>query len=354
MFWGQLENLFQIKNKIKIMEKIKVAINGFGRIGRASFKIALEKPDLEIVAINDLTDPENLAYLLKYDSVQKKYGKKIGYYDGGIIVEDKKFPIFAIKEPEKLPWKDLGVDVVIESTGVFTKLEDLQKHITAGAKKVVLSAPAKGEGIPTYLRGVNDNEYKGESIISCASCTTNAIGPVIKMLDEKFGVEKAMTSTIHAYTATQSLVDGPAKKDFRRGRAGAANISPSSTGAAKATTQAYSKLKGLFDGNAYRVPVIAGSIAEVIAVLKKEVTAEEINLGIKEYSKNSMKGVLTFTEDQIVSSDIIGNSYSSIVDLEYTMVVGGNLAKVVAWYDNEWGYTERLIEEVIMVGKNNE
>lgn len=333
------------------MKKIKVAINGFGRIGRAAFKIALEKPDLEIVAINDLTDPENLAYLLKYDSVQKKYGKKIGYYDGGIIVEDKKFPIFAIKEPEKLPWKDLGVDVVIESTGVFTKLEDLQKHITAGARKVVLSAPAKGEGIPTYLRGMNDHEYKGENIISCASCTTNAIGPVIKMLDEKFGVEKAMTSTIHAYTATQSLVDGPAKKDFRRGRAAAANISPSSTGAAKATTQAYPKLKGLFDGNAYRVPVIAGSIAEVIAVLKKEVTAEEINLGIKEYSKNSMKGVLAFTEDQIVSSDIIGNSYSSIVDLEYTMVVGGNLVKVVAWYDNEWGYTERLIEEVIMVGK---
>lgn len=334
------------------MKKIKLAINGFGRIGRQAFKIALEKEDIDIVAINDLTDIKSLVHLLKYDSVYGKFDKQISSTANSIKVNDEEFKVFAEKYPEKLPWRNLGVDVVIESTGFFVDREGAEKHIDAGAKRVIISAPSKGDNsAPTYVIGVNDVKDSSDQIINNASCTTNCIAPVMAILESEFGIEKAMMTTIHAVTADQNLVDGP-HKDLRRARSAMENIVPTTTGAAVATTQVIPSLEQKFDGLAIRVPVSVGSLSDITAVLKKETTIEEVNQVFSaKADKAIFKGVLAVTKDPIVSSDIIGSSYSSIVDLSLTNVVGGNLVKVIAWYDNEWGYSNRLVEQVIEVGK---
>lgn len=335
------------------MKKIKLAINGFGRIGRQAFKIALEKEDIDIVAINDLTDTKTLVHLLMYDSAYGKFDSQISSTDNSIKVDDEEFAVFAEKDPEKLPWANLGVDVVIESTGFFVDREGAEKHIQAGAKKVIISAPSKGSNpAPTYVIGVNDAASESDPIINNASCTTNCIAPVMAILESEFGIEKAMMTTIHSYTADQNLVDGP-HKDLRRARSAAQNIIPTTTGAATATAQVVPSLDQKFDGLAIRVPVQVGSLSDITAVLKKETTVDEINRIFSEKAdKGIFKGVLSVTEDPIVSSDIIGSSYSSIVDLSLTNVVGGNLVKVIAWYDNEWGYSNRLVEQVIEVGRS--
>ncbi|MFA5047735.1 MAG: type I glyceraldehyde-3-phosphate dehydrogenase [Patescibacteria group bacterium] len=332
----------------------KIAINGFGRIGRAAFKIALETKSLQVVAINDLTDPRTLAYMLRYDSVYGRYDKKVSYDEKNIIVNGKKIPVLAEKDPAKLPWKKMGVEIVLECTGVFEKKEELALHIKAGAKKVVLSAPAKDD-MQTLVFGTDLTKKtlgKNDRIVSNASCTTNCIAPVMQILESQFGIEKAIMTTVHAYTASQKLVDGPDAKDLRRGRAGAANMAPSSTGAAKATTLVIPELKDKFDGIAIRVPVICGSLADITAVLKKEVTAEEVNKVVVRFSNSPIyKGIMGVTgpDDDLASTDIIGTPYSAIVDLKFTRVVGGNLVKVLAWYDNEWGYSNRLVEMALAV-----
>lgn len=332
----------------------KIAINGFGRIGRAAFKIALAKKGAQVVAINDLTDTRTLAYLLRYDSVYGQFPGKVSYDANHLIVNGKKYPVFAQKDPAKLPWKKLGVDVALECTGVFEKQADLLLHIKAGAKRVVLSAPAKGSETPTLVFGTDltYDRLGKEKIVSNASCTTNCISPVIQVLSTAFGVEKALMTTVHAYTATQKLVDGPDSKDVRRGRAGAFNIVPSTTGAAKATTEVIPSLKDNFDGIAIRVPVICGSLSDITAVLKKDVTVEQVNKAfIAAAKKPRYSGILAVNnvDEELVSSDIIGTSYSAIVDLPFTRVVGGNLIKVLAWYDNEWGYSNRLVEMAMSV-----
>ena len=332
---------------------LKVAINGFGRIGRAAFKIALDKysKDLDIVGINDLTDSKTLAHLLKYDTSYGIWNHEISHDDTHIIVDQKSYSIFAQKDPTMLPWKDLNVDVVIESTGRFTDKEGMMQHIKAGAKKVILSAPAKGGDVPTLVLGVNGDKYQGEEIINNASCTTNCIAPVAEVINNKFGILKAMMTTIHAYTADQNLQDAP-HKDLRRARAAAANIVPTSTGAAKATTETIPALKGLFDGVAIRVPVAVGSISDFTFLLKKKVTVEEVNQALKDGAESPLlKGIMAVTDEPIVSSDIVGRSESSIVDLELTQVVDGDMVKIFAWYDNEFGYSNRLIEQVINIGK---
>ena len=349
---------------------IRVAINGFGRIGRQAFKVWFEKhrDEMSIVAVNDLTDANVLAHLLKYDSVYGAWNHQIegtplrqgsegqaqeGEQVGTLKVDDVEVKVFATKEPEKLPWKDLGIDVVIESTGRFTKKEDAGKHITAGAKKVVISAP--GKETTTFLLGVNEEKYAGEDIINNASCTTNCIAPVAKVISDKFGIKKAMMTTIHGVTAEQNLVDGPPpggkSNDLRRARAAYTNIIPTTTGAAVATTEAIPQLKGLFDGVALRVPVICGSIADFTFLLDKKTTVEEVNQALTDASKN-MEGILAVSSDPLVSSDIVGRSESAIVDLSLTQVVDGDMVKVFAWYDNEYGYSNRLIEQVIQVGKS--
>jgi glyceraldehyde 3-phosphate dehydrogenase len=332
----------------------RIAINGFGRIGRAAFKIALEKKNVQIVAINDLTDTRTLAYLLKHDSVYGNYQRKVSYDSKHLIVNGKKFLVLAEKDPTKLPWKRLDVDVVLECTGVFEKHEDLKLHLKAGAKKVVLSAPAKGAETTTLVFGTEATADKigQDVIVSNASCTTNCISPVIQVLESKFGIEKALMTTVHAYTATQKLVDSPDAKDVRRGRAGAFNMVPSTTGAAKATTEVIPSLKNKFDGISIRVPVICGSLSDITVVLKKDVTVEQVNRAFITASKHYLyKNILTVSGDdeELVSSDIIGTSYSAIVDLPFTRVAGGNLVKVLAWYDNEWGYSNRLVEMALAV-----
>lgn len=338
-------------------KKIKVGINGFGRIGRQAFKLALEKPELEVVAINDLTSPQVLAHLLKYDSNYGHYPAEISFDDTHVIVDGKKYVVIAEKEPEKLPWGKLGVDVVIESTGRFTDSEKAGAHIKAGAKRVIISAPAKDEGItPTIVLGVNEKDYKKQPIISNASCTTNCITPVMSVLHGKFGIQKAFMSTIHSYTAEQNLVDGPPpggkSNDLRRARSAAENIIPTSTGAAISATQALPELKGKFDGVAFRVPTPVGSLSDFTLLLKKKTSVEEINKVFKDAAKSKMyKGILEVTEEQIVSSDIVGNPASCIVDLSLTQVIDGDFVKIIAWYDNEFGYSNRLVEQVVMVGK---
>ena len=333
--------------------KIRVAINGFGRIGRAAFKIMLERKKYEVVAVNDLAPIANLAYLLRYDSVYGVYPKKIGYSGNNLIVNNKKYLITAQPEPKKLPWKKLQVDVVIESTGIFITKELAGLHLQAGAKKVVLSAPSKGDGIKTYVRGINCGSYKvgKETVIDNASCTTNCTAPVMRVMEDVFGVEKAMLTTVHSYTADQNLQDGP-HKDLRRARAACQNIVPTSTGAAIATTRVIPELENKFDGIALRVPTITGSLTDFTLVLKKDVTVEEVNKALIKASKTSLKGILVTTDEPIVSSDIIGNTHSSIVDLGLTHVVSGNMVKIISWYDNEWGYANRLVEMVEIVGKN--
>lgn len=327
--------------------KKRIAINGFGRIGRAVFKIALERfqDQIEIVAINDLTDNKTLAHLLKYDTIYGIYDHEVTFDNKGIKVGDKHFQVLNEKEPENLPWKNLEIDVVIESTGKFTNMEGAQKHLTAGAKKVALSAPGKTENIKTYVFAVNDQELKNsQNIVSNASCTTNCIAPVMQIINSVFGVEKALMTTIHSYTADQNLVDGP-HRDLRRARSAGNNIVPTSTGAATATAQVIPELMGLFDGLSIRVPLPVVSLSDITMVVKKYVTVEDVNKAIVETIKNPMyHGIVAATNEQLVSSDFIGNSHSAIVDLPLTQVVGGNLIKVIAWYDNEWGYSNRLIE----------
>jgi glyceraldehyde 3-phosphate dehydrogenase len=330
----------------------KVAINGFGRIGRNAFKIALGHPELEIVAVNDLTSTDTLAYLLKHDSNYGTYHEDVNHDDQNLMVAGHKIRVTAEKDPALLPWKDLGIDIVIESTGRFTKAEDAGKHLQAGAKRVVISGPAKGEGAGTFVVGVNEHELKPtDEIISNASCTTNCITPVAVVIEEKFGIEKAMMTTVHSYTASQMLQDAPAK-DVREGRNAAENIVPTTTGAATAAAQAFPALKGKFDGLSVRVPTPVVSLSDFTFVTKKDVTVDEVNDALKAATKEArFHGVLDVTDEPLVSSDFIGNPHSGIVDLALTNVVGGNLLKVVAWYDNEWGYSNRLVEQVINVGK---
>ncbi len=329
---------------------MRIAINGFGRIGRHAFKIIQEKKGMEVVAINDLTNPKALAHLLKHDTAYPDVEYSVKADEKNLIIAGKKIPVFAQKDPVLLPWKDLKVDLVLECTGFFRDVEGAGKHLTAGAKKVVISAPAKGE-IKTLVKGVNDKEYKGETIVNNASCTTNCAAPVMKVLEDVFGVEKAMLTTVHSYTASQVLQDGPASKDLREMRAAAQNMVPTTTGAAIAVTQAIPKLKGKFDGLSVRVPTITVSLTDITAVLKKKVTKEEINAAMIMAAKGDLKGVLFVTDEELVSSDFIGSPASATVDLALTNVVDGNLVKVVAWYDNEWGYANRLVEMAQIVGK---
>jgi len=333
------------------MSAIRLAINGFGRIGRNAFKIALERKDVVVVAINDLTDTRTLAHLLKYDTMYGMYGRKVAYDEKHIIVNGKKIPVFAIKEPVDLPWKEHKVDVVIESTGRFTTEEGARAHLSAGAKRVIISAPGKGGNVPTFVRGVNDAAYAGQEIINNASCTTNCIASVMAIIDARFGVEKAFMTTAHGYTADQNLQDGP-HRDLRRARAAALNIVPTTTGAAIATTETLPQLKGRFDGIALRVPVATGSLSDFSIITKKSTTEDEVKKVFKAAAKNPLyKGILEVTEDPIVSSDIIGNPASAIVDLEFIKVLDGNFVKILAWYDNEYGYSHRLIEMVVEVGR---
>jgi glyceraldehyde 3-phosphate dehydrogenase len=332
---------------------MNLAINGFGRIGRQAFKIAFEKKNIKIVAINDLTDPKTLAHLLKHDTSYRAWDHDVSYDEKNIIVDGKKVPVSAEKDPSVLPWAKLKVDVALECTGRFTKKEDAEKHIQAGARKVILSAPGKGGDIPTYVRGVNCAKVGKEklNVINNASCTTNCIAPVMAVLEEKFGIKKAMMTTVHGYTADQNLQDGP-HKDLRRARAAAENIVPTTTGAAKAVGEVIPTVKGIFDGLSVRVPVLTCSLADITAILKKNVTKEEINKALVTASKTArFAGVLLTTEEELVSSDFIANPYSSIVDLKLTNVVGGDLVKVIAWYDNEMGYSHRLVEIAEMFAK---
>jgi glyceraldehyde 3-phosphate dehydrogenase len=326
--------------------KTKIAINGFGRIGRNAFKIAFERPDLEIVAVNDIADTKTLAHLLKHDSNYGAYQREVTFDENNIIVEGQAVKVVKEKEVKNLPWKDLGVEIVIESTGLFTKHEQLMDHLEAGAKKVILSAPEKDDtNHDTYIIGVNEDELKPDhQIISNASCTTNCITPVMAVLEANFGIEKAMMTTVHSYTASQRLQDAPAK-DMREARNAATNIVPTSTGASIAAAKALPVLENIFGGMSVRVPTPVVSLSDFAVVTKKDVTVEEVNEVFKKAAADPYyQGILDVTEEELVSSDFIGNSHSSIVDLKLTNVVGGNLLKVVAWYDNEWGYSNRLVE----------
>ena len=334
---------------------LRVAINGFGRIGRAAFKIALDRKNIDIVAINDLTDTETLAHLLTYDTVYGKYPKKVGFTEHAILVQGKTYPVTAEKDPAALPWKEKRVDVVIESTGRFLKKDLATLHLKAGAKRVVLSAPPKGSDVGTVVLGVNDGDLsrlqKGSGIISNASCTTNCIAPAANVITKAFGIKKAMMTTIHSYTADQNLVDGP-HKDLRRARAAAQNIVPTTTGAAISTAETIPEIKGMFDGLAIRVPTIVGSLSDFTFLVKKKTTVAAVNAAFeKAAASKAYQGILTVTKDPIVSSDIIGNPHSSIVDLPLTKVIDGDLVKIIAWYDNEWGYSHRLVDMVERMGK---
>ena len=331
----------------------KIAINGFGRIGRNAFKLAFERDDIEVVAINDLTDTKTLAHLLKHDSTYGTYHYDVSYDDNSIFVAGKQIRVLAEKDPALLPWGEFGIDVVIEATGLFVQPEKARAHINAGAKKVVISAPAKGEGAKFIVLGVNEHELTREDdIISNASCTTNCIAPVMAILEREFGIEKSLMTTVHSYTASQRILDAPAK-DLREARSAAENIVPTTTGAAIATAKVIPSLVGKFDGLSVRVPTAVVSLSDITAVLKRNTTKEEINEVFKRSAADPFyQGILTVTEEPLVSTDFKGNSHSSIVDLELTNVVGGNLVKVVAWYDNEWGYSNRLVEIVADVAAN--
>ena len=331
----------------------KIAINGFGRIGRNAFKLAFERDDIEVIAINDLTDTKTLAHLLKHDSTYGTYHHDVSYDDNSIFVAGKQIRVLAEKDPALLPWGEFGVDVVIEATGLFVQPEKARAHINAGAKKVVISAPAKGEGAKFIVLGVNEHELTREDdIISNASCTTNCIAPVMAILEREFGIEKSLMTTVHSYTASQRILDAPAK-DLREARSAAENIVPTTTGAAIATAKVIPSLVGKFDGLSVRVPTAVVSLSDITAVLKRNTTKEEINEIFKRAAADPFyQGILTVTEEPLVSTDFKGNSHSSIVDLELTNVVGGNLVKVVAWYDNEWGYSNRLVEITADVAAN--
>lgn len=332
-----------------------VAINGFGRIGRAFLRAAWHDPQIDIVAVNDLGDIKNLAYLLRYDSVYGRFGASVVADGNELVVGAKRIRFISEQDPARLPWKDARVDVVIEATGVFDSFEKARGHLDAGARRVVISAPVKDQApnAATVLMGVNEEKLPVCAITSNASCTTNAASPVIAVLDKAIGVEKALLTTAHAYTATQSVVDGPVKgQDMRRGRAAAHNIVPSSTGAAIAVTSAYERLAGKFDGIALRVPVPSGSIADVTFIATRDTTAEEVNKALENAAgEPRWRGILAATREPLVSTDIVGEPYASIVDLSLTRVVGGNLVKVMAWYDNEMGYAHTLLRHVKAAGK---
>lgn len=331
---------------------VKVAINGFGRIGRNALKILLERRDAQVVAINDLTDAATLAHLLKHDSSYGAYGKKVSSTEKSILINSREIAVFSEKDPENLPWKKLDVDVVIESTGFFTKPEDAKKHLKAGAKKVVISAPAKGEGAKTVVLGANEEVVEADdTIISNASCTTNCIAPIMKLLEDTYGIEKAMMTTVHSYTGSQRILDAPAK-DLREARSAAENIVPTTTGAAKATALTIPTLTGKFNGLSVRVPTPVVSLADITTVLKQDVTKEELVKLFKRAAKEPYyEGILGVTEEELVSSDFIGDPHSCVVDLPLIDVVCGNMIKVVAWYDNEWGYSNRLVEVAVDFGK---
>lgn len=326
---------------------MKIAINGMGRIGRASLKIILDTPELELVAINDIVSIENIVYLLKYDTVYGKYEKEVSH-DGNILkIDGLEIPYYSERNPEELPWKELNVQTVIESTGVFTKQEDLDKHIKAGAKIVALSAPTKDTETPTIVHGVNSLK-NGVNAFSCASCTTNNVSPIMEIIGRRIGVKKAIMTTIHAYTATQHTVDSPSKKNFRLGRGGAANIIPTTTGAAIATTLTLPEFSNKFDGVAVRVPIPVGSISDVTIVLENKVTVDEVNEILKEEAlTDRYKKVISTTNEPIVSSDIVKSPYASTVDLGMTKVVDGDLLKIMTWYDNEWGFTNQMIRQIL-------
>lgn len=331
----------------------RIAINGFGRIGRTVFKVGWENPAFDVVAINDLTDAATLAYLLKHDTNYGTWKPDVQAIDGALLIDGKRIPVFAEKDPARLPWKEQKIDVVIESTGLFVTEEKAMAHIAAGAGRVVISAPAKGGNVPTFVMGVNEDGLKTEKarIISNASCTTNSVAPVTRVLEEAFGIEKAIMTTIHGYTASQALVDAP-RKDAREGRSAAENIIPTSTGAAIAVTLTLPSLKNKFDGMSVRVPVPTVSLSDMTFVLKRDVTIEEVNAAIIAASKTPrLKDVLGVTSEPLVSSDFIGDAHSTVVDLELTNVVSGNLVKVVAWYDNEWGYSHSLVELCLLAAK---
>lgn len=332
---------------------VRIAINGFGRIGRGFFRAAHARPELEIVAVNDLAPADNLAYLLKYDTVYGRAKFSVAAADKALVIDGVNVPVFSEKDPAKLPWKDMNVDIVVESTGFFTDAAKARAHIDAGAKKVVITAPGKGDGVETILIGANEEKFDSSGpITSNASCTTNCASPLIGILDEAIGIERALLNTTHAYTATQGIVDGVAPDDFRRGRAGAQNLVPSSTGAAKATTLAYPQLKGKFDGIAVRVPVLSGSMVDITFVSKRATTVEEVNDALrKAATSDRWKRVFAASDEPLVSSDILGLPYGAIADLQMTRVVDGTLVKVLAWYDNEMGYTYTLIEHVVEVAK---
>ncbi len=335
------------------MAKTNIGINGFGRIGRNAFKLAFDRGDLEVVAINDLTDTKTLAYLLQHDSNYGAYKHKVSYDDTGIIVDGQHVKVLSEKDPAALPWGDLGVEMVIESTGRFTDKEGAELHIKAGAKRVIISGPSKSDGVDTIVLGANEDAVEGAShIISNASCTTNSLGAVMAVLDAEFGVTKSLLTTVHSYTASQALQDAPAK-DLREGRNAAENIVPTTTGAAIAVTKTLPQLVGKFDGLSIRVPTPVVSISDVTVLLERNTTVEEINAAFKKAAAEPYyQGILGVSEEPLVSRDYIGNSYSGVVDLLLTKVVDGNLAKVMVWYDNEWGYSNRLVELVVEVAKN--
>ncbi|MBT5304163.1 MAG: type I glyceraldehyde-3-phosphate dehydrogenase [Candidatus Scalindua sp.] len=330
---------------------IKVGINGFGRIGRNVFRVIAGREGIDVVAINDLADARTLSMLLKYDSVHGRFDGDIEAKEDAIVVKEKEVKLTKEKDPARLPWKELGVDIAIESTGIFTTKSDCAKHLEAGAKKVILSAPSKDQLDATIVMGINENDIRPEhKIVSNASCTTNCLAPLVKVINDNFQIEKGLITTIHAYTNDQNVAD-MMHKDLRRARAAAVNIIPTTTGAAKAIGEVIPELKGKLDGMAMRVPVVNGSVTDLVATVKKNVSIEEVNSVLKAAAENELKGILEYCEDPIVSSDIIGNEHSSILDAISTCVIGDNLVKVIGWYDNEWGYSNRMVDLAVLIAK---
>lgn len=334
---------------------VNIAINGFGRIGRLVCRLALEHPEINVVAVNDIVPADNLAYLLKYDSTHGKYDREIKAEENAIVVDGKRILVFAERDPAHLPWKDLQIDYVVESTGLFTTLEDAGKHLKAGAQRVIISAPAKGD-IPTFVMGVNENQFDPEKdrIISNASCTTNCLAPITKILLDHFGIEEGLMTTIHAVTATQPTVDGPSKKDWRGGRGASQNIIPSSTGAAKAVALCIPEIKGKLTGMAFRVPTVDVSVVDLTVRLSKPTSYEEICRVMKESAEGPFKGILAYCDEQVVSSDFIGSTYSAIFDKGAGIALNSKFFKIVAWYDNEMGYAARIIDLLIYVASHEE
>jgi glyceraldehyde 3-phosphate dehydrogenase (phosphorylating) len=330
---------------------MRVAINGLGRIGRAVFKLLVATPELELAAVNDVIPPDNLAYLLNHDTVYGRYPNRVTFQTNSLVVADRSYPVYAEPDPSRLPWRSLNVDLVFECTGRFDRRGELSKHLEAGAKRVMLSAPAKDDDVPTVVFGVNVYDEKAGPILSCASCTTNCVAPIVEIIGRHFGIRKAIMNTVHAYTASQGLVDGPNHKK-RRGRAGAANLVPSTTGAATATARALPALRGRFQGTAVRAPVAICSLCDVVMLTERSTSVDEVNaLFLEEARSERYEGVVGVTEDPLVSSDVIQDPRASIIDREMTQVVDGDLVKVMSWYDNEWGYASQMVRQAISMAQ---